>query len=325
MRMGPLTFVEIFESRPWGGRALGRVADKRLPPGERVGECWEIADRPNAGSIVAAGPLRGASLTELVKRHPLDILGRRADGRFPLLIKLLDCRERLSIQVHPDDAFARRIRPGDRGKIEAWYVVRARAHAEILGGARSPDVVARLRELALGGVLPEHLRLLRPRQGEVWLCRPGALHALGPGVVLLEVQTNSDITFRLYDWGRVGREGRPRPVHIEEAVAAVGGKAVPLIRCRPRRLASASFRAERLVRTEEFVMDQWRLDHRVLRTGTGRFEILHVLSGVGRLVTADWPEVILRRGRTILVPASVGRYEVLPLRPIVGIRIAESG
>jgi len=324
MHVGPLTFVEIFKSKPWGGRALARTSAKRLPSGGPIGECWELADHPHGTSIVDAGPLHGVSLAELVRHHAAALLGPgRRDKRFPLLIKLLDCRERLSVQVHPDDACARRMGLRDSGKTEAWYVIEARSNGSIIAGLRSRRIIPRLPGLATSGSLGEHLRALRPESGEAWLCPAGTIHALGPGLVLLEIQQNSDATFRLYDWGRVGLDGRPRPLHIEESLEAIGGRARSLRRARPRRLSSLPFPAERLIRCDKFVVDRWRLRRRATRVGTGGFEVLHVVSGAGEVRAPEWPALPLRRGRTFLVPACVRRYEISPSRPLLLIRAAE--
>ena len=155
------------------------------------------------------------------------------------------------------------------------------------------------------------------------LCRAGTIHGNGPNAVLLEVQQNSDVTFRLHDWGRVGLEGKSRELHIAEAVRAVGNEAGTVERQRPRVLRGLGFRAERLIACEKFVLDRWRIRGAVERRKPKRFEILYTVSGSGRLSDGRWPEQALRKGRTVLIPACVGAYSVRASRPLTIVRMAE--
>jgi mannose-6-phosphate isomerase len=319
-----LAFNEIFVAKPWGGRMLARAAGKRLPPTMKVGESWELADRPGRSSVVKGGALAGRTLRELMRSHGCSLLGRKTErGRFPLMVKLLDAADGLSVQVHPDDARAQTMKLADSGKTEAWYVLRSGRGARILAGFKCSKDVSKLRALASSGALAARLRRIAPRRGEAWLCLAGTPHALGPGVVLLEVQQNSDATFRLYDWGRVGLNGRPRALHLEEAVRAVGGGALALRRSRPTKLAGLPFAAWRLLSCRAFVMDRWVVRAPCVRSKGGRFEILHVVEGSGRLREPRWEEVPLKKGATVLVPACVAAYEIAPLRRLEIIRAAE--
>jgi len=324
MYLGPLTFKEVFKTKPWGGRALARLCGKRLPPGEPIGESWELADHPRGMSVVAEGPQRGRTLRELVRRHGNSLLGRDAgQERFPLLLKLLDARGRLSVQVHPDDECARAMKLNDPGKTEAWYVIESRRNGRIIAGLKSRRVLRRLRQAAADGTLGDALQPIAPKAGEAWLCRAGTVHALGPGVVLLEVQQNSDSTFRLYDWGRVGLDGKPRQLHVEESIRAIDGRALRLRAGRPRRLKGMPFPAERLVKCEKFVIDRWRLGSPAVRRKAEAFEILHIIRGAGTLEDARGRTARLSRGRTLLIPACVSEYEIMPRRPLTVARIAE--
>ena len=324
MKPGPLVFAEVFKAKPWGGRALARLAGKRLPPGEPVGESWEVADHPHGMSVVAEGPLAGKTLRELMRRHGGRILGRAAGGeRFPLLVKLLDARERLSVQVHPDDAVARVMGLKDPGKTEAWYVLESRDDGRIIAGLRSRRALETLREDARSGALEGRVKTISPEAHDCWLCKAGAVHALGPGVALLEIQQNSDSTFRLYDWQRAGLDGKPRELHIEESIQAINGRVIALSRARPRPLKGLPFDAERLVACDQFVIDRWTVATAAPRRSEGRFEILHVVDGTGVLRTVGWPDVRLKRGRSVLVPACVMEYELLPRRTLRLVRTTE--
>jgi mannose-6-phosphate isomerase len=315
MYLGPLVFDEIFVAKPWGGRSLARAAAKRLPPEGRIGESWEIADHPHGTSVVKSGPAAGRTLRELIRTHSESLLGRKAaHRRFPLLVKLLDVSDAVSLQVHPDDACARAMKLRDCGKTEAWYILRGGKGAWVVGGLKAASDIRKLRRLAASGELAARVRKFSARKGDAWLCHAGTIHAFGGGVALFEVQQNSDATFRLYDWGRVGADGRPRELHPHEAVRAAGGRALSLRRLRPRRLRGLPFEARRLVAHDRFVMDRWRIRRACVRLKERRFEILHVLAGSGRLRDPRWPAVALARGRTVLVPACVREYQIVPRR-----------
>lgn len=324
MHIGPLIFQEVYKPKPWGGRALKRVARKPIPPDEPIGESWEISDHPHGPSEVKEGPLEGRRLRELMRHHGEKILGRPADGqRFPLLIKIIDASERLSVQVHPDDATARALKLNDTGKTEAWVVLESRRDGCIISGLKSYRVADRLRELVEEEKLGRRLARIRPKEGEVWFCPAGTVHALGPGVVLLEIQQNSDATLRLYDWGRVGLDGKPRPLHIDESIRAIGGRATRLRPGKPRRLRSLPFPGERLLRCDKFIMDRWRVGKRTWHGYRDGFEILHVVKGAGELKDPRWPAVRLQKGATVLIPACVEYYELLPKKPLTLIRAIE--
>jgi mannose-6-phosphate isomerase len=315
MYLGPLVFEEIFVAKPWGGRSLARAAAKRLPRGERIGESWEVADHPHGTSVVKGRPFAGRTLRGLMRAHGESLLGRKAArGRFPLLVKLLDVAGAFSVQVHPDDECARAMGLRDCGKTEAWYVLRAGKGAWVVSGLKSARDLPKLRALAASGELAARMRKFPARTGDVWLCEAGTIHAFGGGVALFEVQQNSDATFRLYDWGRVGADGKPRDLHLEEAIRAAGARALSLRRPRPRRLRGMPFDAQRLLACDRFVMDRWRVRRRCVRAKEERFEILHVLAGRGRLRDSRGHEADLARGRTVLVPACVREYEIAPRR-----------
>jgi len=323
MYLGPLTFDEIYKAKPWGGRALARIAGKRLPPNDPIGESWELADHPHGASVVNSGPLAGTSLRDLMRHHSRELMGRKASGRrFPLLIKTIDARDRLSVQVHPDDRLARALKLTDTGKTEAWVILHVSKQGQLISGLKSARVIPQLGALAQSGNLAHHLKIMHPQKGDVLLCKAGAVHASGPGVVFLEIQQNSDATFRLYDWGRMGLDGKPRSLHINEALRAIGKQALSVVRPRPRTLNGLPFPATRKTSCEKFVIDEWQVNRPAERAKSNRFEILHILNGHGRLNDGQWPGIRLRRGRTVLIPACTASYTIRPVAPITFIRAA---
>jgi mannose-6-phosphate isomerase len=220
----PLTFRPLYMERPWGGRALERLYGRRLPEEPaRIGESWEVVDRENEQSVVAEGPLAGRTLHELWRDHRTELFGAAAaahlNPRFPLLIKILDATETLSIQVHPPAAEAARL--GGEPKTEMWFMAEAREGAVLYAGVR-PGVTRESFRLALrDGTVADQVPRLPVRAGDSIFIPSGRVHAIGAGLVIFEIQQNSDTTYRVFDWNRTGLDGRPRALHIEESLACI--------------------------------------------------------------------------------------------------------
>ncbi|MCG8405143.1 MAG: class I mannose-6-phosphate isomerase [Phycisphaerales bacterium] len=224
MDVCPLIFEPIFKPKVWGRDNLARLLGKKLPSDERFGESWECADLENGQSVVARGPAKGKTLHELVEAWGKDLLGRAelADGRFPLLIKYLDAAEDLSVQVHPDPETAKRLGGQVRVKHEAWHIIQAEQDACIYRGLTPGTSVDSLRQAMNDRpeAILDHLQKVPVKAGQTYFLPSGTLHALGAGVVVAEIQTPSDITYRLYDWGRVRPES-DAGLHIEQGLACV--------------------------------------------------------------------------------------------------------
>lgn len=305
--MGPLVFEPFLRPMVWGGRRLGERFGKPLPQGP-VGESWEISAHPQHVSRVAEGPLQGRSLDDLCRCSGRDIFGANApaDGRFPLLIKLLDCRDWLSVQVHPDDALATQLLQGERGKTEAWVVLEAepeaRIYAGFLPGITRADVEL---ELARGSVA-RCLHSLAPHVGDCLFLPAGTVHAVGGGVVLAEVQQCSDATFRLFDWNRVGFDGKPRPLHIHESLAAVNWRSGPVNPVLATALTvPGGNRGECLVCCPYFRMDRYYLVEEMETPAPNELSIWMLIDGAARLRTMDDSFARqCRRGDTVMVPAT---------------------
>src|SRR5262245_54786898 len=214
--MDPLVFEPYLRPQVWGQRRLGGMFGKAIPLSGNYGESWEISAHPHHVSRVAEGPWKGQLLTDLCATQSGEIFGKQAaPARFPLLIKLLDCDELISVQVHPADEVAARLLPGEMGKTEAWVVLEAeptgRIYAGLLPGIRRRE----LEEHLANGTVAQCLNSFTPMAGDCIFLPAGTVHAVGGGVVLAEVQQTSDATFRLFDWHRLGPDGKPRTLHIE--------------------------------------------------------------------------------------------------------------
>ena len=217
----PLVFQPLPRERVWGGSRLRELFGKDFPVDRPIGESWEVADRPDAVSVVAEGPLTGTTLRELMAVFPEEMVGHvvRSDGRFPWLAKLLDAREDLSLQVHPPAHLAGVL--GGEPKTELWYVAFARPGARLLAGLRSGTSRAEFIERSTEGSVTRCFNELPVQSGDVLFVPSGRVHALGGGIVIFELQQNSDTTYRVFDFNRLGLDGKPRPLHLAEAFQAI--------------------------------------------------------------------------------------------------------
>jgi mannose-6-phosphate isomerase len=316
----PLVFERILLEKVWGGRALERALGIPLPPGKKIGETWELSDRADRNSVVARGGFRGTTLRELMVDQRERILGRARpapDGTFPLLVKYLDASENLSVQVHPHRAIAHTLPTGDAPKTECWYVVAAERGSGIWHGLRAGVEPERLAAEASGIGVVSLLSWYRAEPGQFFFVPGGTVHAIGAGVALIEIQENSDTTYRMYDWGRTGADGSPRPTHVERALHAIRpGNELK----RPRRpyrkgIANAGDRNKRALcaDAEEFAVDLLEIVEAMDSLTEDVALVYVVLEGAGHLVRAggdgSWA---LRTGETWLVPACLGRHRLEP-------------
>lgn len=219
----PLVFEPIPMERVWGGRRLETLYGKRLPPGAPIGEIWELVDREEAQSVIHRGPHQGKTLHELWTNHRKEIFGQAAlrhpAPRFPVLIKLLDARQRLSLQVHPPARLAAALR--GEPKTEVWYFARCSPGARIYAGVPQGCDRAHFEEMLAAGTLERAVHELPTKTGDSFFIPSGRLHAIGEGNVIVEIQQNSDTTYRVYDWNRTGLDGKPRTLHIAESLACI--------------------------------------------------------------------------------------------------------
>ncbi|PYJ42189.1 MAG: mannose-6-phosphate isomerase, partial [Verrucomicrobia bacterium] len=252
--------------RIWGGRKLADLFGKELPAGKRIGESWEIVDRPEAQSIVARGLLKGKTLHELWTEERSTIFGEVHDApRFPLLIKLLDAHDRLSLQVHPPVRIARKL--GGEPKTEFWYVAAADTGAELLLGLHDAITRDQFETALREGTAADYAHKVRVKPGDIAFLPAGRLHAISPGNLLIEIQQNSDTTYRVFDWNRVDpMTDKPRELHIEQALQSIDFNDV-----RPRLLPAEG---ELLLSHKLFEIQKWNLDSPREAAPPGQFAII---------------------------------------------------
>ena len=297
----PLKFVPQFEYRPWGGRRLAGLVSSALPDALPVGEAWLLSDREDHASIVADGEMKGASLRQLLDQRPLEILGAYAPHltRFPLLLKFLDVTGTMSVQVHP------------ASKTEAWVVLASGSDSRLYAGLKPGTTVLGLGRALAHGTVPETLASFAPEVGEAILIPAGTVHCLH-NLVVFEVQENSDVTYRLYDWNRVdGRSDVPRPLQVEQALASIDfsqrpvGPVAPVVEC------AAPILRELLVECSFFRLGRIAAATAFMVGAVGTPRILVCIAGGGNVMHADsaWP---LTRGDTMLLPAALGVCHCVP-------------
>lgn len=310
MPLSPVLFERQLLPKVWGGRALEQVLGIPLPPEVAIGEAWELFDRPEGSSRIRGSDLH---LADLMREHAVELLGPGVapgyGGRFPLMLKFLDARDALSVQVHPDDASAQAERDG--GKSEACVVLHAGPAARMVRGLRPGVDPATFRAAAHTAGIEDMLWAFRPSVGDCIHIPAGTVHAIGPDLVVFEVQQNSDLTYRLYDWGR------PRPVQPEKALAATRTQAADSPPTVPAQLLADG--GQLVVASEHFRVRRYRLASPWALATQGRYATITVVAGSGALQWHDGSgerRLALQMADTVLLPASCAAVQLIPDRSL---------
>jgi len=320
----PLRFEPIYQYRLWGGRRLSHLLSTPLPSDGPIGEAWALSDRDDHPSQVANGPLKGRTIRELIEQSKEQLMGKLAlrFSRFPLLLKFLDARQMLSVQVHPSDAHPELLPPGETGKTEAWVVIEAGNESRIYAGLKPGTTAGDLQLSLANGTITGHLVGITPKPGDGIFIPAGTVHTLGGDVVVFEVQQNSDVTYRLYDWGHVdAKTGQPRPLQIEQALASIdfAGHVAGLVM--PHLETAAQVEREKLFDCKQFLL--WRL------RGASPFSVgasgvpcvLVCIEGAGQ-VEFSGAAYAVEKGEVWLLPAMVGACAFRPSGAVTLLEIA---
>jgi mannose-6-phosphate isomerase len=294
MSNDPITFEPIFMERPWGGRRLETLLHFPIPPEKKIGELWAIVDRTEAESLVATGPLQGETLHKLWRDHREEIFGlmhlENRSARFPLLCKILDATETLSLQVHPPASQAAQL--GGEPKAECWYILESDPGATIFVGLRRGVTRESFQQALKSGDIESTLHRLAVHAGESIALPSGRLHALGRGNVVVEIQQNSDTTYRVFDWNRQGLDGKPRQLQIPESLASIDFEDYePSLQPHDTSLLDDS---------PYFQIEKWSLERPRLAIEGKYFALVSCLSGLLRCGGQ-----LFRPGQFFLVPASM--------------------
>lgn len=311
----PLLFKPVYQPYIWGGDRIIRHFDRDEPPGTYA-ESWEVSDRKEGMSVVINGDYAGRSLADLIREHGADLLGEGSQAQgFPLLIKLLDAKETLSVQVHPNDETAATY--GGEAKTEMWYVLDASDEAHVYAGLKAGTNPESFKAAIANQTLDEYLNTIPVRAGDTIFMPGGRVHAVGAGCLILEVQQNSNTTYRIYDWGRVDQNGQARDLHIEQAMQVTLWEDSHSPKVTPRLLGHFEqnelweilscpyFRMERMCLKEE-----WPCAH-----NGESFHVLFTPDSAVDLISKDKETTRLARGRSCLIPAGLKEYTLRPIEP----------
>ncbi len=294
----PIRLRPLYMERVWGGRMIASLYKRELPGDAPIGESWEVVDRADEQSVVEGGPLDGLTLHELWQKHRAEIFGPQApeSERFPLLIKILDARDKLSIQVHPPADIAPKL--GGEPKTEMWYIAKADEDASLYVGVK-PGVDREAFAAALKeGNVADTVHCLPAKDGDFIFIPSGRLHAIGAGLVIFEIQQNSDTTYRVFDWNRPGLDGKPRELHVEESL-----QCIDFTDTDP---AMGTADGSVLVKCPYFIVERVELgeDSSMKWGRAGEFSVLTVVKG-----NVTWEGMPLRTGDFVLVPACMTARE----------------
>jgi len=309
VKVYPLKFRPIYKQRIWGGQKLREVFDKDLPPFEKIGESWELADLPNDKSVISNSELTGQTLISAIEKYPKEITGNEDfAGAFPLLIKFLDAQDILSVQVHPDPETCRRMGKGEP-KTECWYIISAEPDAVIYKGLKEGVTKEQFAEAIEKGNVADLLAKVQVEKGQCHFLPAGTAHAIGPGLLIAEIQMPSDTTYRVFDWNRVDEAGEARELHIEEALESIHFDA-----------SADNFSVTtmgRLVDCEYFRIDkghQGKDCEVLLSPGPPKAGLIQsralpwmktmiIISGFGTILGTEGSSVEFKAGDTLLIPA----------------------
>lgn len=312
--MYPLKFKNIFKSVVWGGEKIAPFKGVNTQQ-KNIGESWELSGVKGNESVVAEGPLAGRTITSLAEEYKGALLGEKvyaATGtEFPLLIKFIDARDDLSIQVHPDDKLAAERHNGSKGKTEMWYVVQADEKAHLMSGLSKEITPEEYAAKVADNTITDVLHDYDVHDGDVFFLPAGRIHSIGSGCFIAEIQQTSDITYRIYDFGRLGLDGKPRELHTELSKAAIDYTVLPDYKTPYQ---SIKDQENELVSCKYFTTSLYELDKEVTKdmSGLDSFVIAICIEGSGSLTDSEANAVSLRQGETVLIPACSRSFTLHP-------------
>ena len=315
MKLYPLLFEPNLHEVVWGGKKLTKW--KQLPAHEQpVGESWEVSCVPQSVSVIANGEAKGMDLATYIAQQPAAVLGKGVakayDNQLPLLVKFIDAKRNLSIQVHPNDEMAARLFH-KKGKSEMWYVISAEPGAHLYAGFKTPINAQEYRRLIAEGDITTVLAKHRVHPGDVFYIPAGRVHAIGEGIVLAEIQQSSDLTFRIYDYGRLGMDGKPRELHTDLAAEALDYNVYDNYRTT---YSHEALKAKEVLATRYFnvrVVDTETPFHRNLLKYDSFIISLCIEGDCKIKIRATGDEITLREGYSCLIPAAIADYDIIPL------------
>ena len=300
--MYPIKFENLYYEKIWGGRDFESFREN-LPHGD-IGESWDIACHHNGMSIVSNGYLKGKTFEELIKEYGTELLGESFENKeFPLLVKLINSKEKLSVQVHPSDEYAKRVE-NSLGKTEAWYVVDAKPGASLIVGTKNCDK-AIFEKAIREGKTEEYLNKIEVKKGDCFLINSGLVHAICEGVIIAEIQQSSDITYRIYDYGR------PREIHVEKSMDVIDFNLKPINASGKKLVSFCGYEKGILCASEYFTIEKYVVSSEVSENSDiYKFFIFTCVDGKGTIISEDGTKMDILKGDSILIPAKLGKYTI---------------
>lgn len=322
IQMYPLKFEPIYQYRIWGGRKFEHLLSKPLPENEPIGEAWLLSDRKDFSNTVTDGILKNTTLTNLMKDYRYEIMGKLGYHfeKFPLLLKLLDCNEVLSVQVHPSDHQKEYIPHGETGKTEAWIVLEADVNSRIYAGLKKGTTKESLVQSIQDKSVAEQLHSFMPKKGDAVFIQSGTVHTLG-GTVVFEVQENSDVTFRLYDWDRIdSKTGKPRDLQVDQALACIDFNQVEIGPVVPVESTDIE-NAEILFDNNHFKL--WRIQSQSeFKVGIQDEPTVLVCTEGSGIITFQDVNYTITKGEVVLLPAIIGVLNFQPENKVTLLQIS---
>lgn len=315
LHLYPLKMKEVFKETPWGGAGLKKALGKKCSA--KTGESWELSVRHGAESVVGNGPYKGKKLSELLQKFARPMLGdehsMRFSSRFPLLVKFLAVHDRMSLQVHPSDEFAQRYEQEGVGKMEAWYILNAPKGSRVIRGVLPGTTVAEFRQQLDKGSVEQCLNVMDVKEEDIIFIPPGTIHSAFGGVVFLEVQQNSDHTYRLTDWGRKA-DGKARPLHVDKALGVTDFYSMGVSKYKASRIPGFPYKRFLLIKCEKFTMEAMQIARGRVKdqTNKARFAVYVVTQGKGKFFYGEKgrESQAFAKGETYFLPAHLGAFEV---------------
>lgn len=310
----PFIFEPVYKQVMWGGNKLPEVMKRDLPKlDEPIGESWEVCDRPEVESVISNGAMAGLTIHQVIEHYGKNIVGRQfKGGRFPLLVKIIDAGKRLSLQVHPDEAACAKLGGSAQPKTEMWYIIAADKNAKIIAGLKGNSTKRFFIDNLSSPDIEEYMQVFDAKPGDAYFINAGRVHAIGAGNLLLEIQQNSDTTYRVSDWGRTDSNGKPRELHVDKALECIDfmDRTVP-------RISGVSDSVDHnrkfpmVNKCPFFKVDDLRLVED-WRDNTETTNSFHLITAVNKSVKVGRDDLItsVPAGFTCLVPASFGAYTV---------------
>ena len=309
----PMTFKPIYKPKMWGGRRFATLFNRELPANDSIGESWEISDRKDGVSIIDSGEFAGMSLNDFRQKYAESLFGEQVDkykDRFPLLLKFLNAEEKLSLQVHPDDKYAMK-NENDLGKNEAWFVVDAMPDSEIVRGFKAGITKDKAKKAIEKGKIESILYSFNVDNGDAISIPTGTVHGIGSGLVLAEIQQNSDVTYRLHDYNRTDKNGRKRELHIEKALDVLSFRDIGLPKVKPVQVEPLHYR---LSVNDHFSFYYYNFREPIHEYSINRFRMLCNVQGHGTIISPEglFEDVDFHPGTSILIPAAVKDFSLVP-------------